>query len=150
MLQELEISKWVREHELWEERVRQLEAELSSAIEAHSQLDEQKHENLLLKETIDRMRFEIDTMRDAATSGTSSGLSSAANTISKSLGAELQGKMNWDIEDDQADDSGDLLSEGTAVAEEDEETEGEEEDIIQTIITKKKRVSNSFPHGVLA
>ncbi|PPQ78593.1 hypothetical protein CVT24_002739 [Panaeolus cyanescens] len=139
-LQEIEISKWAKEHEIWEERIRQLETELSSAIEAHSQLDEQKHENLLLKETIDRMRFEIDTMRDAASSGAAgSGLSSAANTISKSLGAELQGKMNWDMEEEHLDDSGEMLSEGTAVAEEEIDSDQEEEDIIQTIITKKKR-----------
>lgn len=120
----------------YEDRIEQLEVELSLAQQAHAQLAVQKQENLVLKETIDRMRFDMDEMRNAATNATAgSGPSSAANSISKSLGAELMGKMggSWDGEDE--DEGGELDMD------EDEDTEDDEEDVIQTIITRKKRVS---------
>jgi hypothetical protein len=90
-LHEIETHKWQREDETYEDRINQLEVELSSALEAHTHFDEQKQENLLLKETIDRMRFEMDEMYNAASSNTlvGSGHSSAANTMSKNLGSEL-------------------------------------------------------------
>ena len=98
-LHEIETGKWAKEHESYEERIAQLEIELSSAMEAFTRLDEQKQENLLLKETIDRMRFDMDEMRHAMVPGASgnSGHSSVANTMSKSLGAELMGQMNWEL-----------------------------------------------------
>lgn len=108
---------------------------------AHTELDEQKQENLLLKETIDRLRFEMDEMRasaSAAVPGAGSGTSSATNTMSKSLGAELAGKMKWMDEDEGAED---LSSDTSTTVEDEDETAGEEEeDVIQTIITKRKRV----------
>ena len=110
------------------------------------QLDEQKQENLMLKETIDRMRFDMDELRSSFTSamtGGSSGANSAVNTISKSLGAELLGKMKsqWGTEDEiddtlEGEDVGELEMNDDL---DDDATEGE--DVIQTIITRKKRVS---------
>jgi len=147
-LHEIETHKWQREHDTYEDRINQLELELSSALEAHTHLDEQKQENLLLKETIDRMRFEMDEMRHAASSNTlvggGSGHSSAMNTMSKSLGAELAGKMNWDMDGEGEGDSGDIMSPETTVVDEDETEVEEDEDVIQTIITKRKRVCNHF------
>lgn len=123
----------------------------------YAQLDEQKQENLLLKETIDRMRFEMDEMRGSAAAlgagggGGGGGGTSAGNTISKSLGAELMGKLKWEEEgsegeedEDERDRSMETVSEGegssvTAVEFDDEGDE--DEDVIQTIITRKKRVS---------
>jgi len=147
-LHEIETHKWQREHDTYEDRINQIELELSSALEAHTHLDEQKQENLLLKETIDRMRFEMDEMRHAASSNTlvgggSSGHSSAVNTMSKSLGAELAGKMNWDMDGEGEGDSGEMMmmmSPETTVVDEDETEVEEDEDVIQTIITKRKRV----------
>ena len=143
-LHEIETHKWQREHETYEDRINQLELELSSALEAHTHLDEQKQENLLLKETIDRMRFEMDEMRNAASSNTllGSGHSSAANSMSKSLGAELAGKMmSWDMDPEGEGDSGEIMmSPETTVVDEDETEVEEDEDVIQTIITKRKRV----------
>ena len=55
-LHEIETHKWQRERETYEDRINQLEVELPSALEAHTHIDEQKQENLLLKETIDRMQ----------------------------------------------------------------------------------------------
>ncbi|KAF8895970.1 hypothetical protein BD779DRAFT_1466017 [Infundibulicybe gibba] len=132
-LHEVEGFKWIKEHEGYEHRISQLEAELAVAQQAHAQLDEQKQENLLLKETIDRMRFDMDEMRNSATANlVGSGQSSAANTISKSLGAELLGKMGdtWGMEDEDEE-----VEEENSVEEDD--TEGE--DFIQTIITRKTR-----------
>lgn len=137
-LQSLEAVKWTKEASSYEDRVAHLEEELAIAQQAHAQLDEQKQENLMLKETIDRMRFDLDEMRSAAThAAAGSGHSSAANTMSKSLGAELMGKMgeSWGGEDDGLEDEGD--SDGLEL-DMDEDTE-DEEDVIQTIITRKKR-----------
>lgn len=138
-LQALEAQKYLREHDSYEERLAQLEAELSHAQQAHAQLDEQKQENLMLKETIDRMRFEMDEMRSlgamGAGHGTGSGSGSVRGSVSKSLGAELLGKMGaqWGMDEEE--------EEGLDLEVEDrEDTEGEEEDVIQTIITRKKRV----------
>ncbi|KAL0953116.1 hypothetical protein HGRIS_004385 [Hohenbuehelia grisea] len=123
-----------------EAHITTLQAELDVAQQNHSLLDEQKQENLLLKETIDRMRYEMDEMRTAqAASAGGSAASSAANTISKSLGAELKGKLNWEMDDEQeAEEEDEEDGEETSVEfEGDEDTEGE--DVIQTIITRKKR-----------
>ncbi len=85
------------------------------------------------------MRFDMDEMRNSASSvmGGSSGNSSAANTLSKSLGAELASKIKggWGLEDAEEDveDEGDSAE--TTV-----ERDSDGEDVIQTIITRKKRV----------
>jgi len=90
----------------------------------------------------------MDEMRSATTSNGlgvgGSGGSSAMNTFSKTLGAELMGKMKWGMEDDD-ETRDELVSDNTVETEEDERTEGEdEEDVIQTIITKRKRVRGAF------
>ncbi|KAF8212534.1 hypothetical protein K438DRAFT_1709125 [Mycena galopus ATCC 62051] len=145
-LTQIEVARYVREHETYEERIAMLEAEIGVAQQAHAQLDEQKQENMLLKETIDRMRFDLDEMRSMNTGSGGvggSGQSSAANSISKSLGQELLGKMKggWggmesEGEEDAEEDTEEGGSSATPGAE-DEDTEGE--DVIQTIITRKKR-----------
>lgn len=106
----------------------------------------------MLKETIDRMRFDMDEMRNSAASAAGgsggTGTGSATSTLNKTLGAELLGKLNdeeWDdlknvnirhqLEDEELDEG---RSETTAVNSDGEETEGE--DVVQTIITRKKRV----------
>ncbi|EGO24332.1 hypothetical protein SERLADRAFT_361453 [Serpula lacrymans var. lacrymans S7.9] len=144
-LQVLEAHKYAKEHDNYEERIAHLENELEITQQAHAQLDEQKQENLMLKETIDRMRYDMDEMRNSATNATQGGSSagsSAANSISKSLGAELLGKMGnsrWGLKDEGEEtiEEGDS---GEVEMDDDDDTEGEEEeDVIQTIITRKKR-----------
>jgi len=76
----------------------------------------------------------MDEVRNAASS----------NTMSKSLDAELAGKMNWDMDGDGEGDSGEIMSPQTTVVGEDETEEEEDEDVIQTIITKRKRVCKHF------
>lgn len=148
-LHEIETAKWQKEHDTYEDRLAALQSELNLALQAHTQLDEQKQENLLLKETIDRMRYEMDEMRSATSIGlgmVGSGASSAMNTLSKTLGAELMGKMKWGIEEEGEQEGKDDLAgdSSTVVEEEDDNTEGEDEDVIQTIITKRKRVWSPF------
>ncbi|TFK49718.1 hypothetical protein OE88DRAFT_1702542 [Heliocybe sulcata] len=150
-LQSLEAQKLLRESDNYEERINFLEAELVAAQQTHAQLEEQKQENMLLKETIDRMRFDMDELRTSATShtqGASGTGASAKNTISKSLGAELLGKMKdvmWsgDEEEEESGNEGEE-SEATTAVEETESSGTEGEDVIQTIITRtKKRVARS-------
>ena len=134
-LHALEAQKWTPELESYERRIIALEGDLSIAQQAHAQLDEQRQDNLMLKETIDRMRFEMDEMRNNASglgSGAGSRGSSQKGSLSKSLGAELLSKMGpqWGMED-----------EGSDVEEfEPDERDTEAEDVIQTIITRKMRV----------
>ena len=80
-LQEVESLKYAKEHENYEARILHLEADLSIAQQAHEQLDEQKHENMLLKETIDRMRFDMDEMRNAAVRGVGYGVPGSARGV---------------------------------------------------------------------
>ncbi|KIM59417.1 hypothetical protein SCLCIDRAFT_9958 [Scleroderma citrinum Foug A] len=137
-LHALEGQKWARELESYEGRISALEGDLALAQQAHAQLDEQKQENLMLKETIDRMRFEMDEMRNNASGlggGSGSRGSSQKGSVSKSLGAELLGKMGpqWEMDDEDSDGE---------EFDPDEEADTEGEDVIQTIITRKMRKRN--------
>ncbi|AAW45913.2 hypothetical protein CNJ01550 [Cryptococcus deneoformans JEC21] len=90
-------EKLTQEIRALEDEVKRLEADLSRARQAESHLQVQKQENLALKETIDRMRFDLDEARAAAAlagGGTGRGTGSAAassvgGTISRNLGDEL-------------------------------------------------------------
>lgn len=115
------------------------EQELAIARQAQTELEDQKQENLVLKETIDRLRFDLDELRtrEHAASGGPSATTSQFGSVSKSLGAELMNR--WDALTPDSD--------ATAVAEEEEQDEDGDEDsdtdgeeMIQTIITRKKRV----------
>ncbi|KAH9902726.1 hypothetical protein C8Q73DRAFT_785370 [Cubamyces lactineus] len=138
-LQAIETQKWLREQANYEDRIAAMESELIMAQQAQAQLDEQKQENMLLKETIDRMRFDMDELRNSA-SGLEkggSGTASAHGSISKSLGAELLSKMKdgkWDMDDEVEEDPSSFELDVDA---DDDETESE--DVVQTIITRTKR-----------
>ncbi|KAH8831241.1 hypothetical protein DL96DRAFT_1667632 [Flagelloscypha sp. PMI_526] len=131
---EVEVDRYAKELVEAEERIHRLETELNVAARAQEELDQQKQENLLLKETIDRMKFDLDELRNKETwNGRNSGYSSAVNTMSKSLGAELSAKLkdgSWNMDDDlsKEEDEVEEISEGE-----------EDEDVVQTIITRKKR-----------
>lgn len=106
-------------------------SELEVAREAQHSLDSQKQENLLLKETIDRLRFDLDEMRTTAQAAGSSRISlpgSHPGTMTRDLAHELQ---------DHLQDTGT----GEAEATEDDESDGETtegEDYVETIITRRK------------
>lgn len=134
-LHELELLKWIQQREALEAAHTLTEQELTIARHAQEELDGQKQENLILKETIDRLRFDLDELRTREHTAPAGhgGTSSQLNTVSKSLGAELMSRweaMNQDQED--------------GVTEEEEQETGSNsdgEEMIQTIITRKKRVS---------
>ena len=138
----IEIEKWEVQRDQWELTNQNLEQQLTIAREAQAQLEVQKQENLLLKETIDRMRFDMDELRVkadgsiAAASG--SGTTSNQNTISKSLGAELLRSNGKWMEEEASDDE----ESTTAVDEEGSGGSGTDEDVVQTIITRRKKASN--------
>ncbi|OXG46619.1 hypothetical protein C355_05420 [Cryptococcus neoformans Th84] len=90
-------EKLTQEIQALEDEIKRLEADLSRARQAESHLQVQKQENLALRETIDRMRFDLDEARAAAAlagGGAGRGIgsataSSAGGTISRNLGDEL-------------------------------------------------------------
>ena len=134
-LHALEAQKWTPKLELYKRQIIALKGDLAIAQQAHAQLDEQRQENLMLKETIDRMRFEMDEMQNNASGlggGAGSRGSSQKGSLSKSLGGELFGKIGpqWGVEDEGSD--------GEEFEPDEGDTEGE--DVIQTIITRKMRV----------
>ncbi|KAH8983970.1 hypothetical protein EDB86DRAFT_2811081 [Lactarius hatsudake] len=140
-LQQMETSKYLKENEAYEERIVLLEQDLALAQQAQTSLDEQKQENLMLKETIDRMRFDMDELRAtlASNAPSANGASSAPGSVSRSLGAELLSKMKndsgWIDDDDEADAAATLKELGI----DDPDENSEDEDIVQTIITRKKK-----------
>lgn len=157
-LHELEGDKWAREQQGYEEHIAQLEEELNVAQAVYVQLDEQKQENMLLKETIDRMRFEIDEMRANPALGLPPGGGASGGILSKSLGVELMGKIPWNTEGAEVasgdKETGESVEEdssleapeksedesGASVTAVEEEDDTEDEDFVQTIITRTKRV----------
>lgn len=142
----LESQRWDVLRQNFEAQINALHDELDHAQQTTATLDEQKQENLLLKETIDRMRFEMDEMRtNASAAGQSGGgTGSVRGSVSKSLGAELLSKMKqlgdegWGKDDEDEDQNGDL-DEVSELLDDEDDTEGE--DVFQTIITRTKRVS---------
>ena len=136
-LHDLEISKWQQHREQAEQYTSTLEERLVIAREAQQHLDEQKQENLLLKETIDRMRFDMDELRTKAESqstGNSNNMPLSQSSVGKNLSDELLRAVN------ESKDM-DTMDEETVVEEIDSGADDtESEDVIQTIITHKKRV----------
>lgn len=91
--------------------VSRLEQDLQIARQAESHLETQKQENLQLKETIDRIRFELEEARTSnAAQGHSRGAtSSGAGTLTRNLGAEIsrrvmEGRGSHTEADDREDD----------------------------------------------
>ncbi|WWC59592.1 uncharacterized protein I303_102149 [Kwoniella dejecticola CBS 10117] len=82
-------EKFNREVQAFESEVKRLETDLSVARQAESHLDVQKQENLALKETIDRMRFDLDEARaQAANAAGTSGHRAQASGSSGGLEEE--------------------------------------------------------------
>nr|ODN93679.1 hypothetical protein L204_04863 [Cryptococcus depauperatus CBS 7855] len=121
-------EKLTHEIQALETEIKRLEGDISFARQAESHLQTQKQENLALKETIDRMRFDLDEARAAvaligtgAGRGTASaGTDSAGGSIAKNLGDEL-GRRLVDV-----------------VKEETHEDEDEEGSYVETIVTTQR------------
>ncbi|KAJ3483586.1 hypothetical protein NLI96_g6211 [Meripilus lineatus] len=131
-LQSLELQKWASIQVNYDAQLQSLQEELQAAQMTNAELDEQKQENLMLKETIDRMRYEMDEMRNNIAGVASGGTVSAKGSVSRTLGMELGNRlkdMEWEDRDDD-ERVKELLE---------EESEEEDEDVIQTVITRTKR-----------
>ncbi|BGO94729.1 hypothetical protein NBRC10512_007324 [Rhodotorula toruloides] len=128
----LQIQQFERDRELLQQAVNKLEEDLVVARRAQDSLDEQKQENLLLKETIDKLRFEIEEMRvvgrksgflDNSSALASPAKASLGDSINRSLGREIATQLS-----EQDSESSD--EEGTAG----------EEDVDDIIITTHRRI----------
>ncbi|KAF8322707.1 hypothetical protein DL93DRAFT_2162825 [Clavulina sp. PMI_390] len=65
--QAADADRWKQEQDSYEKTITSLQSELQIASEAHHQLQEQKANNLQLKETIDRLRLDLDEIRNVNT-----------------------------------------------------------------------------------
>ena len=95
-----------------------MEADLAVARRAESVLETQKQENLQLKETIDRMRFDLDEARAAVVNANKSGhersgtLASSGGTLSRNLGDEIHRRlMDAETVPEQKEDDDDEYTE---------------------------------------
>jgi len=139
-----------KEQQVLEDRINQLTADLELAQQAYSSLDDQKAENLLLKETIDRLRFEMDEMRTNAANAleqSKDGVAGNAASVGRTLGAEM---VRAGVDPSAAPPRRILEeedSEDETIVDELINQESDDDEFIQTVITKtRKRVrSLLFP-----
>ncbi|KDQ13555.1 hypothetical protein BOTBODRAFT_175549 [Botryobasidium botryosum FD-172 SS1] len=127
---DLESRKWKHEYEAAEKTVAALREDLDSARQSARELDEYKQENLLLKETIDRLRFDLDELR--ASNAGHAAHTGVANSIHGSMTRSLANELKARLMDAEAEEDAD--SEG----EYGEDTDGDE-DYMETIITASRR-----------
>jgi hypothetical protein len=122
-----------------EEQIKQLQVELTKANQVHADYLAQKQENVVLKETIDRLRFDLDDLRSAhateSSKGGSSAPGSAMASLSRTLGSELLRRLN--PHDEEGGEESDNETTVDETVEKVENTDGDE-DVIQTIITRKR------------
>jgi len=142
----LTFSQARADHTVAEEQIQQLQAELNKANHVHGEYVNQKQENMLLKETIDRLRYDLDDLRTAhandSTKGGSSAPGSAKPSLSRTLGSELLRRLHPHEEKVTEEDSDNETTVEETVQAKGENTDGDE-DVFQTIITRK-RVRNIF------
>jgi hypothetical protein len=113
ILHQSDSAKWKAQRESAEETVEFLEQELANARQAERELEDQRHDNLALKDTIDRLRLELDDMRSSGyhTSSTpasgagKSGRSSLQGTFSRSLANELRSRLTDALGEEDGDDA---------------------------------------------
>ncbi|GAA5821042.1 hypothetical protein JCM10212_006521 [Sporobolomyces blumeae] len=120
----LQVQQFERDRDMLQQAINKLEEDLEVARQAQDTLDDQKQENLLLKETIDRLRFDLDEMRLAnrksgfldpsATGFPDSPGRSLGASISRSLGKEIATQM-VDTEESDSEDDGDETEQGDDV-----------------------------------
>lgn len=136
----VETDKWNMHQQGLEDRINQLTVDLELAQQAYSSLDDQKSENLLLKETIDRLRFELDEMRSNAAHAleqSKDGVPGNPASVGKTLGAEMA-RAGVDPNAPQKQEE---ESEDETIVDETINQESDDDEYIQTVITKtRKRV----------
>lgn len=110
-----DLAKITRERDYLQTQITRLEEELVETKATVDALEEQKTENLQLKETIDRLRLDLDELRTqaranaesktggAALSRSASGQESVPATLSKNLGRELARRFAGEAEQETAE-----------------------------------------------
>ncbi|GAA5980846.1 hypothetical protein JCM10908_003889 [Rhodotorula pacifica] len=148
----LQVQQFERDHDRLQQAVDKLESELASARQAQDALENQKQENLLLKETIDKLRFEIEEMQsigpksgfiDSSQQAFLSPSKSLAESISKSIGREIATQMST-AEDEESDEEDEAI--------EREDAADDMDDIIVTThrrIRKRGKRSNAMPEPIV-
>ncbi|ORY75655.1 hypothetical protein BCR35DRAFT_267831, partial [Leucosporidium creatinivorum] len=136
-----QVQQFERDRELLQGAINKLENDLVVARRAQDSLDDQKQENLVLKETIDRLRFDLDEMRSANRKSILEGNGSSnspgvdglvTGSMSKSLGRELARRLAASGPDEDDDE----------LESEEEETEGEDE-VDDIVVTTHRRIVSS-------
>ncbi|KAK9894103.1 hypothetical protein P389DRAFT_181516 [Cystobasidium minutum MCA 4210] len=138
-----DLAKVTRERDYLQSRIATLETELAEAKLALEQLEEARSENIQLKETIDRLRLDLDELRaqarinaennankkagGAALSRSASGTESVPVTLSRNLGRELARRFAGDDGNEELD-------------EKDEQKDGQEDYEEEEIITTRRRL----------
>ncbi|KAI5886088.1 uncharacterized protein SCHCODRAFT_02112215 [Schizophyllum commune H4-8] len=136
----------------YEERLVAMQELVEQLRQAQEELIGQKNENMALKETIDRMRFEMDELRASQPSGLLMDPATKAigrppserGSVGKSLGAEMLGKMKFGYrgagEDDGEEHEDDSEDGNTTIEEETVVESSDDEFQTETIVTRRKRV----------
>ena len=144
----VETDKWSKEQQILEDRINQLTGDLELAQQAYSSLDDQKAENLLLKETIDRLRFEMDEMRTNAANAleqSKDGVAGNAASVGRTLGAEMfragVDPNHAPLRHVQQEED----SEDEAIVDEIINQESDDDEFIQTVITKTRKRVRPLP-----
>ena len=137
----------------YEDRLVVMQEYVEQLRQAQEELIGQKNENMALKETIDRMRFEMDELRASQPSGLLMDPATKAigrppserGSVGKSLGAEMLGKMKFGYrgagEDDGEEHEEDSEDGNTTIEEETVVESSDDEFQTETVITRRKRVS---------
>ena len=141
----VETDKWNKEQQVLEDRINQLTVDLELAQQVYTTLDDQKAENWMLKETIDRLRFEMDEMRSNAANAleqSKDGATGNTASVGKTLGAEMV-RAGVDPNADPPENAQqEEESEDETIVDEIINQESDDGEYIQTVITKtRKRVS---------
>ncbi|CAE7218772.1 unnamed protein product [Rhizoctonia solani] len=142
LLHEAEVQKWTREREELEKSIEGLERELTTTRHASHELDEQKQENLMLKETIDRLRFDLDALRAGMTSNVG-GQNQAPGILSRSLANEIREGFERREREEREREQAEEDADAEVIV---EDAEGSEDGYIETTITTtRKRTGKPKP-----
>ncbi|CAE6468605.1 unnamed protein product [Rhizoctonia solani] len=140
-MHEAETQKWAREREALEKSIETLEVELIATRHAANELDEQKQENLLLKETIDRLRFDLDALRAGMTSNVG-GQNQGQGTLSRSLANEIKEGFERREREEREREKEEEEADSEFIV---EDGSGSEDGYIETTITTTRKRTGKKP-----
>lgn len=123
-----------------------LQADLVAANQIEDEFREQRRQNDVLKETIDRLRFDLDELRITAAAQAAQATQAAANaasTASAKAASSLARELSFKLEAAEAEGDDDESDEGSEEGD-GERTEADDDEYMETIITtSRRRVSST-------